>query len=49
MKLTMLIAVIMFLVTGFKLLASNGNPEKMGNAKELLKKIAIGIILIGAA
>gem|GEM_PF-5100270 len=44
-----MIVVIMFLMTGFKLLTANGNTTKLTDARTSLINIAIGLLLISSA
>ncbi len=47
--IAVVIATIMLVIAGFKLVASKGNPGAMTAAKELLINITIGILLVMAA
>ncbi len=39
------IAVILFIVAGFMFMASNGNSQKLDEAKDIMKYAAIGLIV----
>lgn len=48
-QLAVVLATIMLAITGFKMVASKGNPGAMQAAKDLLMNICIGVLLILAA
>lgn len=41
-----LLAVLMLIYAGYSYMASNGDPEKMSNAKDVVEKVLIGLALL---
>lgn len=48
-SLAAVVAVFLIIYSGYMYMVSRGNPERMQNAKNLLKKTAIGLVIVLAA